>query len=462
MKTNIVVSEVKPAVKFVAGIVSRRSSLPVLQSVKCYANGAFELTATDLDCWLQAKAPNKSTVDGMALIPASTLVSAVGGRGEIALETGERNIGQTEEKEQIATFRTGTMVQSVPLIPVAEFPPLPVWPADSRVINLDAQQFRTALKSVAVAMSTDESRYVLNGVCIEIAPDAIKLIATDGRRLHCASLAHQAGITNPDAINLALIEKEMAEATLAYDDAKVKYPPVLVPVPNTDHYRYEAAPEFKALEARRAELNKRWEELKQIRSILIPSVAVKHLLRMPLPKLAAACLSIATWETKQHAASPEGNVVVASCSYVRIDCGDYAVLSKQIDGNYPNFRQVIPQDCPRLVQVNLASLAAAVEQVGKVCTEKENSVKLSFSFPNKVTVSAKSGLGDASIDVDVDYSGPEFAIAFNPEYLVEACESFTLDESAVLHFSDGTSPVKAMQSAGGIELLAVVMPMRMS
>ena len=64
----------RAAIKFVAGIISRRSTLPILSNIYCAANGCFEMTATDLDVTLRASCECQTQVDGQTTIPGRALL----------------------------------------------------------------------------------------------------------------------------------------------------------------------------------------------------------------------------------------------------------------------------------------------------------------------------------------------------------------------------------------------------
>ena len=81
MKTIIQNSKTNTAaVKFVAGAIGRRNTLPILANVLCTANSRFEMTATDLDVTLQAACDCQTAQDGETTIPGRALLEAVGGK----------------------------------------------------------------------------------------------------------------------------------------------------------------------------------------------------------------------------------------------------------------------------------------------------------------------------------------------------------------------------------------------
>lgn len=429
MKTILSVKASRPVIKFVCDI-AKRNTLPILNHVRCYANGSFQLTATDLDTTLIAACDGATQAEGIATIPASALVQAVAGKTDFELESTDTG----------ATIRAGNASRNVPTLPNDEFPPLPAIPADAHKFTLPAADFMRALSSVANAQSTDEARYVLNGVCVEIGIDAIRLVATDGRRLHFATLPIE---PNPEKVfALEFAKLEFAEACKALVAAEKTWSESgLVGISN----------QLALARDNHAKIVEHVANLERGEQILLPSGAMKHILRIPLDKKNPGNLEFSAWEIKTDTGVNAGAQIV---------CGNYSVTTKQLEGNYPNFRQVIPVECKETVRFNIAELSDAIRQAQTVCTEKSVSVKLTFG-DNLCTVSAQSPeMGATSVPVPVAYTGKAFAIAFNPRYLLSACEAFA-EFGPDMHadFVDELSPIKLRNDAG---LVAVIMPMRLS
>lgn len=431
VKTILSVKASRPAIKFVCDI-AKRNNLPILNHVRCYANGSFQLTTTDLDTTLAAARDGATQAEGLAMIPASALVQAVAGKTDFELESTDTG----------ATIRAGNASRNVPTLPNDEFPPLPAVPADCVKFTMPAADFMRALSSVANAQSTDASRYVLNGVCVEIGIDAIRLVATDGRRLHLITLPIEPTPEKVFALEFAKLELDEAGKALVAAE-KTWSESGLVGISN----------QLALARDNHAKIVEHVANLERGEQILIPAGAVKHILRIPLDKKNPGNLEFSAWTYQ----SAKGESVRG---FAQIVCGNYTVTTKLIDGNYPNFRQVIPAECKETIRFNIAELADAIRQAETVCTEKSVSVKLAFT-QNLCTVTGNSpDLGEASAPVAIEYAGKEFAIAFNPRYLLSACESFA-EFGPDMHadFVDELSPIKLRNDAG---LVAVIMPMRLS
>ena len=143
---------------------------------------------------------------------------------------------------------------------------------------------------------------------------------------------------------------------------------------------------------------------------------------------------------------------------VAFEFGDILVVSKLIEGQYPNFRQVIPAQCERRIAVEREMLLTAVRRVAILTSDKSNAIKLTFA-KNKLTVAVFSpDVGEAHETIPVKYTEKEISVAFNPEFLMDPLRNLTADEVA-LEVTDELSPgvIKC-----DVAFLYVIMPMRIS
>lgn len=134
------------------------------------------------------------------------------------------------------------------------------------------------------------------------------------------------------------------------------------------------------------------------------------------------------------------------------------LVSKLIEGTYPNFRQVIPTEAKERVTLERELLLAALHRASILASEKSQSVKLSFS-KSSLTISATTPeVGEAKETVFINYKGKELAIAFNPQYMMDPLRNLDADE-VFLEMTDELSPgvLKVNEP-----FLYVLMPMRLS
>jgi len=150
--------------------------------------------------------------------------------------------------------------------------------------------------------------------------------------------------------------------------------------------------------------------------------------------------------------------LTATDKQVAFDFGEMLVISRLLEGTYPNFRQVIPASSDQRVPVERESLLAAVRRASLVTTDQSRSVRLTFQ-KNKLEVTTESAdVGEARETLPIKYSAKEISVAFNPEFLMDPLRTLESDE-IFMEISDELSPgvIKA-----DVPFLYVLMPMRIS
>jgi DNA polymerase-3 subunit beta len=155
----------------------------------------------------------------------------------------------------------------------------------------------------------------------------------------------------------------------------------------------------------------------------------------------------------------DGEVKVSvSDNQVAFELNNTLLVSKLIEGNYPNYRQVIPGEARERVILERESFLNCVRRVAILASDKSNSVKLIFS-KNNIDITANTpDVGEARESVAVTYKGKDMAIAFNPEFLMAPLRNLPNDE-VFLDLIDEMSPgVIKIQTP----FLYVLMPMRIS
>ncbi len=155
----------------------------------------------------------------------------------------------------------------------------------------------------------------------------------------------------------------------------------------------------------------------------------------------------------------EGVVKIhAGKNQATFEMDDVILITKLIDGTYPNFRQVIPGQCEQRIAVEREVLLTALKRVALLTSEKSSSIKLTFG-KNKLKISASSpDVGEAHESVPIKYNAKEIQVAFNPEYIMEPLRNLANDEIYV-ELTDELSPgvIKC-----DIPFIYVLMPMRIS
>lgn len=155
----------------------------------------------------------------------------------------------------------------------------------------------------------------------------------------------------------------------------------------------------------------------------------------------------------------EGDVEIApAAGNVEFLLGDVKLHTKLIEGTFPNFNQVIPNECKERVAVKRQELIGAIRRASLMASAKSPSVKMTFG-ENKLSINANTTeVGEAREDLVLDYKGKELSIGMNPGYLADCLSVLTEDEVA-LNLIDGLSP---MVVKSGAQFLYVVMPLRLT
>ena len=323
MKFSISKEALLEGLQKVQHVVSTRTTLPILSNVLLVAkNGRLTFTTTDLDVGITGSVEAKIEKEGATTLPAKRLVN-------IVRELPASEVEISVDAKNVASIQSGPSFFKVIGLGQDDFPPLPDFEG-AKEFRMPQQQLRDGLKKTSYAISTDETRYVLNGIYTSFRDGKLTLVATDGRRL-------------------AMVENDL--------DFPASH--------ETD--------------------------------VIVPTKAVQELMRL---------------------LGDAGEVLIRlSDSQIAFSIGEHLLISKLIEGNYPNYRQVIPGDSTERVELPRESTFDTVRRVSLLSSDKSNSVKLVFS-ENHIEVTANSpDVGEAQESMDVVYQGPPMQIAFNPEFL---------------------------------------------
>jgi len=369
MNLTIAKDQLIHGLQSVQNIVSTRTTLPILSNVLLRAaNNKLEFTATDLDVTISCSVEAKVKKPGATTIPVKRFFGVVRelGSPEIELEVDEKHA---------CNVRAGASFYKIHGLSADEFPPIHTLKEDKK-ITIPQEKLKGMLRKTSFAISTDESRYVLNGIFISLKEHKMTMVATDGRRL-------------------ALVDEE-------------------VDIPENSQGEF-----------------------------IIPTKAVNELNRL---------------------LGDKGDVELKlSENQVALTLNDdkafsILLLSKLVEGNYPNYRQVIPSETKERIALPREELLAAVRRAQIMTSDKANSVKMTVSLNNLAITANSPEVGEARESMAINYKGKEMAIAFNPAYLVEPLGALTEDE-VFLELIDELSP--GVLKING-PFLYVVMPMRLS
>ena len=364
MKFSATKEKLLEGLQQVQNVVSTRTTLPILSNVLLQAKeGAVHLTTTDLDVGVRGSFEANVDKVGATTLPARRLFTIIRElpSSEIAIEVDGKNA---------ASIRSGQSFFKILGLPEEEFPPLPKF-ENAKVVTMRQKDLHDGLRKTAYAISTDETRYVLNGVLFSFKENKLTLVATDGRRL-------------------------------AMLDIELEFP-----------RSHEA-------------------------EIIVPTKAVTELQRL---------------------LKDDGEVKISVGSgQIAFDLNNTFLVSKLIEGNYPNYKQVIPSEAKERVTLERETFLNSLRRVSLLASDKSNSIKLNFSKNNIEITANTPEVGEARESLPVAYKGRDFSIAFNPEFLMAPLRNLTEDE-VFFDLIDEMSPgVLKIQTP----FLYVLMPMRVS
>ncbi len=368
MNLTITKEQLLNGLQAVQNVVSSRTTLPVLSNVLIQADGKkVKFIATDLDVTISCCVEGSVTKAGATTVPVKKLFS-------IARELNGSEIELSVDEKNVTSVNCGSSFYKIHGLPAEEFPPLKNFTEDKSV-SLAQEILKGMLKKTSFAMSTDEARYVLNGIFISLKEHKMTIVATDGRRL-------------------ALTDEEV-------------------------DFSEKSQGEF-----------------------IIPAKAVNELNRL-LQDKGEVTIKYTDNQAEFSLTDEKGSAVV--------------MITKLIEGNYPNYRQVIPTEAKERISLPREELLHALKRAEIMTSDKANSVKLTFGTNNLAITANSPEVGEARESLAINYKGGEIAIAFNPKYMIDSLNALA-NEEVFIELVDELSP-------GVIKIngpfLYVVMPMRL-
>jgi DNA polymerase-3 subunit beta len=176
MEISVSKAELLKELTATQGVVERKTTIPILSNFLFEAgDGKLTITATDLDLSLRTSCDAKVKKEGSCTIPARKLYDYVKllPEGDISIKLMENHW------VQIRSGRSNTRMVGMAR---ANFPAVPSFP-EKIALKLPAAVLRTLIAKTIFAISTEESRYTLNGALLVIKAVSLTMVATDGHRL---------------------------------------------------------------------------------------------------------------------------------------------------------------------------------------------------------------------------------------------------------------------------------------
>ena len=133
-------------------------------------------------------------------------------------------------------------------------------------------------------------------------------------------------------------------------------------------------------------------------------------------------------------------------------------ISKLIDGSFPDYKRVIPQDNSNILKINREILLSAVDRVSTIANEKSPVIKFKLLRNILNLNTANNESSTASEDLIINYEGDEIEIGFNSKYIMDIINNLE-DEEISINLKDNTSPIIALENSN-TNLVYILMPMR--
>src|SRR5436305_13970099 len=176
MNLTISKEQIINGLQSVQNVVSTRTTLPILSNVLLRAeDDKLQLTATDLDVTITCSVEAKVKKGGASTVPVKKLFG-------IVRELASADIDLQVDEKNVCSIQSGASFYKINGLSADEFPPMPKFGEDKKV-TLPQETVKGMMKKTSFAISTDESRYVLNGIFLSLKDHKMTMVATDGRRL---------------------------------------------------------------------------------------------------------------------------------------------------------------------------------------------------------------------------------------------------------------------------------------
>lgn len=370
MKLSVEKKDLLNVIARAQNIVEKRNTMPILVNVLIEAkNEGMRAFATDLEVSLtdeiqaSVKAPGKVAVNAKSLF-------------EIVKELPEGRIDLERKENNWLKISQNRAVFNMVGISPEEYPVFPTF-TTQEFVKMDSEVLSEMIEKTIYAVSTDETRYHMNGVYLEVVPEreaaSYRMVATDGHRL-------------------SLVDRKIPSS-----------PP------------------------------------KSTQGVIVPRKGL-HEIRKLLDSV----------EESVEIAIEGAQLVVRH--------GTTVLMVRLIEGKYPNYKQLIPQNLKEHFLVQREALLSSLKRVSLLSNSKSKGVTFSISAGKMEVTSNNPELGDAREELEVEYKGKDIKIGFNARYVLDVLSSMK-DDIVRVELNDQLSPglVRPQDDAG---YTCVVMPMR--
>ncbi|MBI3794762.1 MAG: DNA polymerase III subunit beta [Nitrospinae bacterium] len=363
MEFKIKQSELEKCVQRAQGFLSLKNAVLSHILFKTTKEG-IEVFATDYDIGLKSSYMASISEPGSVALQGKRLF-------EIVKQLPDEDVHFRHTGSARCEVTCGKSSFKLATFEVESFPEEPKAPME-KLIPLDPEVFKDMLKKCAYAVSQNESRMTLNGIFLELFPNAIKVVATDGHRL--------------------------------------------------------------AFVGRTAEM-----PVKEQSSVIISRKAVNEITKL--------------------LDEEDGSLQVGRAdNRVFFKKGNLLFFTREVDGAFPNYEQVIPKKNTKVAAINVEKAKVAVRRVATVADEKSRLVNFHFK-KNKLEISCDvSDIGEAHEEMDVEYNSEPLKIGLNSAYVLEMLGHIS-SENVIFKMEQPLDAVLCKPTDDD-DYLSIIMPMR--
>ncbi|AKU92843.1 DNA polymerase III subunit beta [Vulgatibacter incomptus] len=368
MELQIAVEELTKALYRAQGIVEKKAAMPILSNVLLEAaSGSLKVTAFDMEVGVVSEHRAEVLKEGRTTVSARHLY-------DIAKMLPEPMVVLKQGQNHYLEIRCGASHFRIVGSPADDFPDLPL---QTKVpfVTVRARQLLEMIERTSFAISTDDTRFNLNGVFFEPVANGggARMVATDGHRL-------------------SLVERPVeGDFGLA-------------------------------------------------RGVIVPRKGMHELKRL-----------LAEAGTEEVELGFAGNAAM-------LRRPGLSMIMQLVNGQFPEYAQVIPKESARTVQVNRVRFLETLKRVSLLSQDQVRTVKLEVGEAVLRVSSQNPDLGEAHEELAIDGTGANLQIGFNARYLIDVLTALP-DEDVALELTDDLSP-GVIHPAGDKTYTAVVMPVR--
>ncbi len=367
MKINITKSTLLEGLQVISSGVSARTTLPILHNFLMETQeGKLRLVRTDMEMATVHFIPAEVVEEGSITAPLKEFADIIKNLPD------DKEITLTTDENHKVHIKAGKSKFWVIGTPKAEYPAIPEIEKHNR-LEIDPFLLQQMVEKTAFSASTQETRYILNGLLWSHDSHGFEVVATDGGRLAVAS---QSALGNS---------------------------------------------EFK---------------------VIIPTKILTEVCRF---------IGLVKPEKEEKV---EVNVAANQVSFI---LKETTFISRLIEGNFPNYKQVIPTKTNVKFECFVRELLASTRRAALCAGEFGSIVKYKVEN-NVLTISSNSQNMDFTDEIPVEYTAEAFEANFKPQYIIDVLKNIATDKVSFA-FVNASQPV-LIEPVSDTTFRYVIMPMR--